>query len=374
MNKLAACTIITKKYLPYARTLADSLSEHNPDVKLYVLLADKVDGHFDPSLEAFDFIYLEDLSDQEAIQRMCFYYTAFELCCALRGLLHEYMLEKTDAQKWVFLDSDIMVFGSFDPISEQLESSSILLSPHSITPVPRDFVDPCEINFIKNGLYNGGFLGLRRSDAAREFISWFKFRLQNFCFNDYSGEELAILARGLFVDQLWLDMVPLYFDKVGLCLEPGANLGHWNLYDKILSKDNQGNFTVNGKPILFVHFSGWDIHASDQLSKYAPMLMYKEIETNPSWLEMSAMYRDSLLKNGYEDLADLPYAFNYFNNGAPINHAMRRQYYNHLVAQGEYSEMVPFSDKMHAHFSLLAKQQSRFSLFIRRISRRFNPR
>ena len=43
MSKNAVCTVITKSYLPYARTLASSLAEHNPDVDLYVLLADKVD-------------------------------------------------------------------------------------------------------------------------------------------------------------------------------------------------------------------------------------------------------------------------------------------------------------------------------------------
>ena len=63
MSKNAVCTVITKSYLPYARTLASSLAEHNPDVDLYVLLADKVDGYFDPSLESLKFIYLEDLSE-----------------------------------------------------------------------------------------------------------------------------------------------------------------------------------------------------------------------------------------------------------------------------------------------------------------------
>ena len=58
MSELAACTIITKNYLPYARTLANSLAKYNSNITLYVLLADRVDDYFDPSLESFKLIYL----------------------------------------------------------------------------------------------------------------------------------------------------------------------------------------------------------------------------------------------------------------------------------------------------------------------------
>ena len=190
MSKNAVCTVITKSYLPYARTLASSLAEHNPDVDLYVLLADKVDGYFDPALEPFKFIYLEDLSDTQTVEQMCFYYTPFELCCALRGFIHEYMFEQTNAQKWLFLDSDIMIFNSLDVIFEQLENSSILLTPHRIVPLPIAHVG-YEINFLKNGLYNAGFLGLQRTNISQKFISWFKDRLKSFSFNDFIEQAIS---------------------------------------------------------------------------------------------------------------------------------------------------------------------------------------
>jgi hypothetical protein len=342
MSQLAACTIITKSYLPYARTLASSLAEHNPAVNLYVLLADRVDGYFDPSLEPFKFIYLEDLPDPEIIEQMCFYYTPFELCCALRGVLHEYMFERTDARKWLFLDSDIMVHNSLDVIFNQLENSSILLTPHSTTPLNSSSVDPCELNFLRNGLYNAGFLGLQRTDTTKKFISWFKNRLNSFSFNDYSSQEFA--PRGLFVDQLWLNLVPLYFKEVGLCLDPGANLGHWNLVDRFLSKDSFGNITANGELILFTHFSGWDINSIDKVSKYSPICN----EDVPSlWIEISKTYRRNLFKNGHEDSINYPYAFNYFHNGDFITSQMRRKYYDYLLQQDKFLiKNSPFSNEL----------------------------
>jgi hypothetical protein len=189
MNELAVCTIITKSYLPYARTLASSLAKYNPDVILYVLLADKIDGYFDPSLENFKFIYLEDLPCTEEIEQMCFCYTAFELCCALRGVLHEYMFDKTNIQKWIFLDSDIMIFSPLDVIFEQLGTTSILLTPHnSIIPIDDKYIASCEISFLKCGLYNAGFLGLNRTDTSKKFIVWFKNRLKNFAFDDSTNQ------------------------------------------------------------------------------------------------------------------------------------------------------------------------------------------
>ncbi|MTJ16849.1 MULTISPECIES: glycosyl transferase, group 1 [unclassified Dolichospermum] len=364
MSKNAVCTVITKSYLPYARTLASSLAEHNPDVDLYVLLADKVDDYFDPTLEPFKFIYLEDLSDIQTVEQMCFYYTPFELCCALRGFLHEYMFEQTDAQKWLFLDSDIMVFNSLDLIFEQLENSSILLTPHRNNHLPIDYVG-YEINFLKNGLYNAGFLGLQRTSISQKFISWFKDRLKSFAFNDFF--EQTILYRGLFVDQLWLNLVPLYFDEVSFCLEPGANLGHWNLFGKTLSKDKLGNINVDQKPVLFVHFSGWDINNTNKVSKYAPMY---EQDSPSLWSEISKNYRDRLIVNDYEKFMNYPYAFNYFHNGEFLTTAMRRQYYNNFD-HDKNSKYSPFSNEIYCQLKTKlindSQKTSSFTYLVNRI-------
>ena len=209
MSEHIVCTIITKSYIPYARTLASTLGEHNPNSKLFVLLADRVDGYFEPSGEPFHLIHLEYLPEQQVVEKMCFYYTPFELCCALRGMLHEYMFEQTSAQSWLFLDSDIMVFNSLDSVFEQLEQTSILLNPHCTTPVNRKYVEPHERDLLRSGLYNAGFLGLRRTNEARAFISWFKERLASYCFHDYDHYNGGIAGRGFFVDQLWLNLVPL---------------------------------------------------------------------------------------------------------------------------------------------------------------------
>jgi hypothetical protein len=343
VSKRVFCTIITKSYIAYARTLANTIAEHNPDSELFVLLADKVDRYFDPSLEPFRLIQLEELSDQELIKKMCFYYTPFELCCALRGMLHEYLFDKTSAQSWLFLDSDVMVFHSLDILFKELEEATILLTPHCTTPINKKYVEPHEANLLRSGLYNAGFLGLRRTDEAKKFISWFKERLTSFCFHDYDSYNGGIASRGFFVDQLWLNLVPLYFKNTSLCFNAGANIGHWNLFERTLEKDSLGKNIVNNQPVLFVHFSGWDINNPHLVSKYAPM--YKK-EIPQLWMELSKIYQEQLFKNGYEETISYPYAFNYFENGRKITSEMRRFYYSELM-QNTVFETSPFANYLY---------------------------
>ncbi len=320
MAERAVCTVITKSFLSHARMLAHSIAQHNPGLKLYVLLADHVDGYFDPETEDFELITLDCLADQELVQKMCFYYTPFELCCALRGLLHKYMYDEIKAERWIFLDSDIMVFGSLDRLYKQLECCSLVLSPHIRVPVEIDFCYH-EINILSSGLYNGGFLALHRDDNARKFIEWFAGRLYRYGFNDlHSGS-----TRGLFVDQKWLDLVPLYFNGVGYLTEPGANLAHWNLYEHNLCVDQGGNISVDGEPLLFVHFSGLDLNQTGNVSIHSKM--YDGLEL-PVWKMVADAYRDSLIMFDHGNVVSYPYAFLTFQSGEVIEAASRRGYYD----------------------------------------------
>ncbi|MBE9013361.1 hypothetical protein IQ250_24520, partial [Pseudanabaenaceae cyanobacterium LEGE 13415] len=316
------CTVVTKNYVADARTLAETLKEHHPESQLYVLFVDRIEGCFQPETEPFKVIRLEDLPDQQTIEQMCFYYTPLELCCALRGVLHEYMLEHTTAESWIFLDCDIMVCSSLEVLFEELAETSILFTPHSTVPVSIEHAEH-EMNFLRHGLSNAGFLGLRRTPHCLNFIAWWKQRLTNYCFLDYAVGN----PRGLGLDQLWLNLALLYFPDYKFVKHPGANIGHWNFHERKFEFDENGAIVVNGQPVLFLHFSGWDINQPEYISKYSPI--HKEKITSP-WVEFAKLYREKLLKNGYEETRQFPYTFATFRDRTPITQAMRRGYYDEL--------------------------------------------
>ena len=62
VTEVAVCTIIAKNYLPYVRVLMASVSQWVPGVARFVILVDRVDGHFDREAENFTIVSSEALS------------------------------------------------------------------------------------------------------------------------------------------------------------------------------------------------------------------------------------------------------------------------------------------------------------------------
>ena len=62
--------------------------------------------------------------------------------------------------------------------------------------------------------------------------------------------------RGMFAEQLWLNLVLLYFEKVHVIKHLGCNEAFWNLHERRLTK-LAGKYYVNKTyPLIFFHFSG----------------------------------------------------------------------------------------------------------------------
>ncbi|MGD1277953.1 MAG: glycosyl transferase, group 1 [Tepidisphaeraceae bacterium] len=330
---MTICSVVTKSHLALARVLARSVKAVHPSAQVYVLLADRVDGYFDPAAEPFITVQLQDLGRQEFVERMSFYYTPLEFCCALHGLLHVYMWERTTSPAWIYLDSDIYVLSSMSEVMKALRSASVLLNPHNSSPASPEFVADTEVANLRDGLFNGGFLGVRRCEQSRPFVSWFTDRLGQFCFDG---------VRGLFVDQLWLNHVPQYFRDVTIFTQPGANLAHWNLYKRTLTRDAQGRYLADGQPLMFVHFSGWNIEDPDAVSRHVTTYQNLQIPQLNIWRELAQRYRAALLENGYATVCQWPYAFSKFDDGTEITWTMRRSYYQEICT-GRAPPTSPFA-------------------------------
>lgn len=336
VSDIAYCTIVTKSHLAYARALAYSLEAYNPQSKLFVLLADQKEERIDIANELFELIELAELNDQEYIQKMCFYYTPSELCFCLRAWLHEYMFHKTSFEKWIYLDSDIIVYHSLKEISEQLDDLSIMLSPHLISTDAPPSIDVKEIRRLESyllrngGIYNGGFLALRKTEESKAFIKWFKEHLRLYGFDDRPMQS---------GDQFWITSVPLYFREVDVLRHPGANLAYWNLYERNIETDSSGNITVNGEPLIFFHFAGFDMKSPPRLTRYAhpPNLLI----IPPPIKEIAREYYRLLIENGYEEAKNYPYAFAKFKNDKTITPMMRRLYFE-MVFNNKEPKESPF--------------------------------
>jgi glycosyltransferase involved in cell wall biosynthesis len=309
---LAVCTIVSKNYLAYARVLAESLRQHHPDSQFFVLLVDRVDGHFDPRAEPFCLVEIEHLPIPD-VARFCFQYNVVELNTAAKPYFLAHLFEKYGLRKVVYLDPDIMILHDLHKLSALLDEHAIVLTPHMLAPLD-DQRHPNELDILKSGAYNLGFIALANQPVTHQFLHWWQQRL-------YTGCQ-ANFARGLFVDQRWIDLVPGYFAGVHVLRDPGYNVAYWNLHERAVTM-RDGQPFVNDGPCYFVHFSGYDPTDPQRVSKYQERYTMADVGDA---VQLFDRYGDRLLAHGFDTTRRWPYTFGSFDNGIKIPDLVRRIY------------------------------------------------
>lgn len=327
MSHRCFATVVTRSYLADARALAQSIRRFHDD-PIYVLCIDDPTGFIDSTAEPFTLLTLDDVLPQED-RSILFYYTAFEMCCALRAWLHRYIHDYTNAEKWIFLDSDICVASSLEPAFAALdEAVAGLLTPHCLTAAPPHLINPVETSLLRYGLHNAGFLALRRSSDTAAFIEWFVTRLRSHSF---------FVEYGMYCDQLWLNFAPDVFPNIQVWRHPGANVAYWNIHERVITQAGE-RYQVDGQELLFMHFSRWNIDNPEDWSFGRPI---NQASNRDAIAALGREYRDVLLRCNYRECRQWPYGFDRFSNGRTITKAMRRAYYEDWVA-GKASAESPF--------------------------------
>src|SRR5262245_39981226 len=199
----AVCTIIAKNYLAFARTLAQSFRRFHPDYKVYVLIVDDFETYI-TSDECFEILKLTDLKIPK-LQSLCFKYDVKELCTAVKARLLEYLLREKSVARLMYLDPDILVTAPLDQLFEKLGEFDLVLTPHLDTDYPDDGFIPDDGHILRAGQFNLGFIAVNSSENALNFLNWWKPKLSENCAVD--------LLRGYFVDQKFIDFVPIFFEN-----------------------------------------------------------------------------------------------------------------------------------------------------------------
>ncbi|HEX4953572.1 MAG TPA: glycosyltransferase [Thermoanaerobaculia bacterium] len=324
---LAACTIVSKNYLPFARTLARSFAEHHPGSPFFVLLVDRIEGAFDPAAEPFEVIEVETLGNIPDFPAFAFKYTILELNTAVKPFFLARLLERAGIEKLIYLDPDILLFRPLDELSRLLDEHSVVLTPHLTDPIDDD-LHPSELSILQSGAYNLGFVALTRSAEVTRLLAWWQERMVEHC--------VVAIERGLFVDQKWLDLAPGLFEGVFILRSPAYNVAYWNLHKRRVTLDPEPQ--VNGVPMVFFHFSGFDPMNLSRVSKHQNRFTLGEL---PDVRALFQRYRDLLLGNGFLGTRAWPYAFGRFDNGVAIPDLARSLFFS--LAQGRRRFREPFA-------------------------------
>src|SRR5665213_1524867 len=152
LAKSAACTIVSKNYFAYAKTLADSFLQRNPDCDFYILIVDRAKDrdrftHFRARV-----LFLEDLGIRDWL-KVAFRFDIIELNTNVKPTLLKYLLGYGYPAAYYF-DPDIYCYRSLEILDESLAAGDILLTPHSLSPFPEsDGFRPVDRDLLRNGAY-----------------------------------------------------------------------------------------------------------------------------------------------------------------------------------------------------------------------------
>lgn len=326
-------TSITTSYLPKARVLAQTLKSHNPDAIMHLVVSDDLPKDFVLENEPFDYVwYAEDFIKTDNNKQWFFKHTVVELCTAVKGAGALHILQQTGTDKIVYLDPDIGVFGDLSPLSEMLDENSVLLTPHQIEPAIREQgIKNEEICSLKHGVYNFGFFAVKNDEYGLKFLNWWNDRLMKYCYDD--------IPNGLFTDQKWGDLIPAMFDSVKIIRLPEYNVATWNLATRKVTGNEKEGWFVNGRPLKFYHFTGYDSGA------HRAMLAQYADENDDVW-HLSLWYEKQLELAEQEKLGKTPYKYAFYQNGKKIQNSER-----HLFRKRE--DLIktfknPFDDECYA--------------------------
>lgn len=237
-------------YFPKATLLARSVREHLPDAHLCMALSDMRPDGFDIKKYGFDSVVAaDDLgADIPNLESWIFRHDVMELSTAIKPFVLNRLLALPDCAAVLFLDPDCYMFGNPGGLLKHFEGHSILITPHQTKAEIDDRMMFREINHLRFGIYNLGFLGVRNDDEGRRFAVWWQKRLSKYCLIDLQG--------GLFTDQRWIDHVPVFFNRVKILRDSVYNVACWNFRDRLIQGDPSQGVTVDGLPICFFHFAG----------------------------------------------------------------------------------------------------------------------
>lgn len=309
MARVAVYTSFTFGYLPRALVLVKTLRLVHPDWDFWALLVERptTDPAILAALGAFDHVLYAHELGVERHEAWLFKHDIVEACTAVKGQMMVHLL-RLGAEKVVYLDPDIAVFHPLDSIVDRLDGYSIILTPHQTEPNPTwQLARDNEMTSMQYGIYNLGFVAVRNDAVGRSFADWWARQLYHACYDD--------VARGIFTDQKYCDLVPGLFDRVFIERDPGCNVASWNLTTRKMSFDAAGTVLVNGAALKFYHFT--------KINGVGDVMTEKLAGDNTEVMEVWNWYKREIAEQAAGVIGRVAWSYGQFANGAVIHKKMR---------------------------------------------------
>ncbi len=332
-------TSCTNCYLPKARVLGKSLKKFHPEIQFHLILSDVLLPSINLDNEPFDSIITVAELNIPNLQQWIFKHSVVEMCTAVKGVGFQEIFKRYNCDQVIFFDPDIVIFSPLDELLQNFDHGNILLTPHQLEPEKsKDAVIDNEICFLRHGVFNLGFLGVKNSPEGKYFLEWWSNRCLNFCYDD--------TPNALFTDQRWIDLVPTFFPNVTILRSPAYNVANWNLTNREVTGNLEEGIFVNGKPLCFYHFSG------------SQNIMPEKYDViNSVTASLIEWYQQQCEEMGQQELKDKPCFYTFFDNGELITYYQRIRYRHEVKLQELFPNPFDTSNEQKSYFHHWQQEQ-----------------
>lgn len=289
-------TICSNNYLAQAKALGDSLKKTNPDYHFFIGLVDILSPEINYDMIGYNIIPANEI-DIPYFESLWKKYKIVELNTCVKPFYLEYFTKKyVNLEYLMYFDPDTFIYGKISEIENELiNNKEILLTPHILSPIPLDGKNPGENTFLNYGIYNLGFIAIKNPKNNTSFFRWWSERTYKVGFD--------IVSQGFFVDQLWINLIPIYYSNVCVSKNPGLNMAPWNLHERILAKNDIDNWIVNeNQNLIFYHFSNYKYTSPEILASYYDRYGF---EDRKDLVVFYKEYLDHLLNNNIEQVSKI---------------------------------------------------------------------
>jgi glycosyltransferase involved in cell wall biosynthesis len=339
-NDLYFLTVCTINHVPFTRTLIESIRAHHGDVPIVVAVVDA------PSRDAVTIEGAVVLTGRDVLESdfefFALKFDATQLCCVAKPCTIDYVLRHAPAQRIVYIDSDIYLFAPLEAMLAKLDDADFVVTPHTIAPppFPERFWERPSLGAIAGaGVFNAGTIALRRSPDSERFIETWTSLVR--------APGAFVESQGAQHEQHGFNWVSCFSDSVAVLRDTAYNVAYWNLHDRSLRyfDEGGGRWTVDRKPLVAFHFSGFTLAQPFELSRHQnryPMFSF------PAIARLRDLYWERAHANDRGELGT-PYPYNQFPSGIHIDERMRALFREHeLFVRAPVSPWTPEGE---AHYA-----------------------
>ncbi len=290
-------TLCSNNYLAQAKSLGDSIVKFNPDYKFIIGLVDELSKRVDYTFfEPYIIIPVANIGIPD-FDNLWKKYNIIEFNTSVKASYFKHIFEVYEHAEYIlYFDPDILIFHSLKVLENEFINNELLITPHILSPIQIDGNSPSENLFLNYGLYNLGFIGVHRNCLVKDgFLDWWENRTLTAGFIDPGN--------GIFVDQLYINFIPLFFKKVKILKHLGLNVAPWNLHERSIFTTTNGYFIMpDNSPLYFYHFSSYRFSTPE---KIASSYNRYNFNTHPELIKLYADYHKDLLRNKIEHFSEI---------------------------------------------------------------------